>query len=240
MWHKRPPRRLESSSNVNLNFLFNSGKFYIMDNHRAASWCWLQEISTVSVYNFFHIDRHYDLLDHPIRVRQQVLDRNIDVSNLNLDEYLGLQEILRGGLEAKVFSWDNYIVNLLLIYPTLFNDKIFATHEESGENENYITRKINVNDIITEFENYLNEVDEHQLILNIDIDYFFQDLDGKYFEIFSDDDIEFICLIIDEYIDKIEVITIALSPECSGGWESAIRIAKIFSTYFELGFDINT
>ncbi len=159
---------------------------------------------------------------------------------MNLDEYLGLQEILRGGLEAKVFSWDNYIVNLLLIYPTLFNDKIFATHEESGENENYITRKINVNDIITEFENYLNEVDEHQLILNIDIDYFFQDLDGKYFEIFSDDDIEFICLIIDEYIDKIEVITIALSPECSGGWESAIRIAKIFSTYFELGFDINT
>lgn len=238
MWHKRPPSRLESSLDVHLNFLFNCGKFYIMDNHRAASWCWLQKISTASVYNFFHIDRHYDLVDHPIRVKEQVLDRNINVSNLNLGEYLGLEEILSGGLEAKVFSWDNYIVNLLLIYPTLFNDKLFATHGEDGENENYITREIDVNSVITELEDYLQEVEDCNLILNIDIDYFFQDLDGEYFEIFSDDDIEFLCLIIDEYIEKIEVITIALSPECCGGWENAIRIVKKITDYFGMDFNL--
>ena len=35
---------LKTSGCYNMNFLFNNGKFYIMDNHLAAAWCWLQKI----------------------------------------------------------------------------------------------------------------------------------------------------------------------------------------------------
>lgn len=34
---------LKTSGCYNMNFLFNNGKFYIMDNHLAAAWCWLQK-----------------------------------------------------------------------------------------------------------------------------------------------------------------------------------------------------
>ena len=55
---------LKTSGCYNMNFLFNNGKFYIMDNHLAAAWCWLQKIDTSKRYGLFHIDRHYDLLNN--------------------------------------------------------------------------------------------------------------------------------------------------------------------------------
>ena len=32
---------LKTSGCYNMNFLFNNGTFYIMDNNLAAAWCWL-------------------------------------------------------------------------------------------------------------------------------------------------------------------------------------------------------
>lgn len=55
---------LDRSGCYNMNFLFNNDKFYIMDNHLAAAWCWSQKIDTSKKYGLFHIDRHYDLLNN--------------------------------------------------------------------------------------------------------------------------------------------------------------------------------
>jgi UPF0489 domain len=44
------------------NFLWKSGDVYVMDNHRAALWCWLQHIAPEKKHSIFHIDRHYDTL----------------------------------------------------------------------------------------------------------------------------------------------------------------------------------
>lgn len=49
---------LKTSGCYNMNFLFNNGKFYIMDNHLAAAWCWLQKIDTSKRYGLFHCGRH--------------------------------------------------------------------------------------------------------------------------------------------------------------------------------------
>ena len=43
--------------------LWQNGNVYVMDNHRDAAWCWLQQCKTEELYNFMHIDQHYDLLD---------------------------------------------------------------------------------------------------------------------------------------------------------------------------------
>ena len=45
-----------------LNILFRSKNFYVMDNHGAALWTWLQHIDTNKKYNFIHIDKHDDTL----------------------------------------------------------------------------------------------------------------------------------------------------------------------------------
>ena len=56
--------KLGDSGCYDMNFLYNSGKFYFMDNHKAAAWCWSQKIDPSETCNFFHIDKHYDLLDN--------------------------------------------------------------------------------------------------------------------------------------------------------------------------------
>lgn len=55
---------LGTSGCANVNFLYKSDKFYIMDNHLCAIWCWNQMVKTDCHYGIFHIDRHYDLLDN--------------------------------------------------------------------------------------------------------------------------------------------------------------------------------
>ena len=42
---------------------WQNGNVYVMDNHRDAAWCWLQQCNLRDRYNFMHVDQHYDLLD---------------------------------------------------------------------------------------------------------------------------------------------------------------------------------
>ena len=44
------------------NSLCRSGNVYVMDNHRAALWCWLQELDLSKPHSLIHIDRHTDTL----------------------------------------------------------------------------------------------------------------------------------------------------------------------------------
>ena len=44
--------------------LWQNDKVYVMDNHRDAAWCWLQQCKDEEKYNFMHIDRHYDMGDY--------------------------------------------------------------------------------------------------------------------------------------------------------------------------------
>jgi len=43
-----------------LSFLWQEDKIYIMDNHRAALWCWIHSIRPNIKYSIFHIDAHHD------------------------------------------------------------------------------------------------------------------------------------------------------------------------------------
>ncbi|MFP9097729.1 UPF0489 family protein [Flavobacterium sp. RHBU_24] len=75
MWIVEKPEVLGESGSVATNFLYKSGKVYVMDNHRCASWCWLQEIDTDKEYNYLHIDRHYDLCESPEEVDAVVIEQ---------------------------------------------------------------------------------------------------------------------------------------------------------------------
>ena len=55
-----PFKGRNDSGACDLNFLWRSGSLYVMDNHRAASWCWLQHSGPEGNANVVHIDAHYD------------------------------------------------------------------------------------------------------------------------------------------------------------------------------------
>ena len=81
-------------------------------------------------------------------------------------------------------------------------------------------QNINCYDLNRSLEEALNNDDGELWIINLDIDYFFNN--GK--QIFSSEYINSVCSQINQVRKKIAIITIALSPECCGGWDNSIKV----------------
>lgn len=235
MWIKEPNFPLGVSHHDTLNFVFKHENIYVMDNHLAASWCWMDSIDVGTVHNLFHIDRHYDLLHFPNTVKTQIIDTGVQLNNLSLDEYIALRQPMQGSPDAALFRWDNYIGNLHLVYPKLFKLKYFATQNEGTVLDNFIDREYDFKDLPANLEYWMN-YDKGQWILNLDIDYFFSSSDDGIYQMLTDEYIIKLCKNINEARKHITVITICLSPECCGGWDISIEKAKLICEH--LGFEL--
>jgi len=51
-----PFKSKNSSFAFNTNLLVKEGNNYLMDNHRMALWCWIQELDLNKVYAMVHIE----------------------------------------------------------------------------------------------------------------------------------------------------------------------------------------
>lgn len=233
MWIKRN-KELGESLHEKVNILYKENNIYVMDNHLCAAWCWLDSINVSKSYNFIHIDRHYDLLGFPNTIKTEIIDKNIELENLTFDEYQNLKQCRNAGEKWPVFRWDNYIINLNIVFPKLFKTTYFATQHDGTPKENFIHREVEFLDLFTEMD-YWIEKDEGWIV-NIDIDYFFSRIDEKLIQIYSNDAIGAFAKVIKKCMPNIDVLTIALSPECCGGWEESLRIMEIFSETLEISF----
>src|SRR5436853_7864299 len=82
----------ENKSHIsNLNLLFVDGKSYVMDNHLAAGWCWLQTINLKNKYNLFHIDRHYDLMDLNDLEIEYLKQQNFYFKSISIEKLLEIK-----------------------------------------------------------------------------------------------------------------------------------------------------
>jgi hypothetical protein len=238
MWIKKYNADNYEYSHDELNFLFNQDKFYIMDNHLAAAWCWIQKISVSETYNLFHIDRHYDLLDFPQTVKTEIIDKKIEFHKLSIDDYLNLKQPMNGGSAAKMFRHDNYIGNLALIYPKLFNLGYFTTHKDGNSLPKLISYEPEIYDIDTNTK-YWIEKEKQKWIVNIDLDFFFKEnYDDEAYQFLTDTFILEVCKQIELCEKNISVITIALSPTFCKGIKNALSVLKIFTDYFKIDFKI--
>ena len=107
----------------NLNLLCKEKNIYVMDNHVAALWCWLQEIDLNEKYNILHIDAHYDTMSSRIDTWLEYLPDNL--KELDINDYLALKfydEDFRDGYE--IMRWDNYFP----IFHRLYKDNINSYH----------------------------------------------------------------------------------------------------------------
>lgn len=89
MWIRNLPADYQSrcSSHDNLIFLWKSDNVYVMDNHLADAWCWMQECDVDTRYNFMLIDRHNDLgTNTPFDIYRHIKDNQ----HLSIDEYTNL------------------------------------------------------------------------------------------------------------------------------------------------------
>ena len=250
MWIRNLPADYQNlrSGHDNLVFLWKTDKIYVMDNHLAAAWCWMQECGADTRYNFLHIDRHNDLGSNtPFDVYWHVKENQ----HLSLDEYTNLSWTNEGNLlQVKAFRWDNYITQCLYLFPKWFQDVAFSTRKPVGRRErekllgteihslsatellHFIDDKINVD----EDAKQLNEsVGKPSLkwIINLDLDYFFESFDDGCFQILTDDYIIALAKRLRGVRNRIQVLTIALSPECCGNWQNALHALHVFMEAYE-------
>lgn len=219
---------LGESGTYDTNFLFNQGKFYIMDNHLAAAWCWMQKVNLENEVGFFHIDRHYDLLNN---LSEEYITEQRRYFTGTFEEYMQVKDTTTGDYPAVRF--DNYIDIFRKLFPNVINKYYFATHDDGtylDEIDSYKPEIWELQDNIS----YWLERDASKWIVNIDLDYFFHERECIEFQMLTDEYIIQICKEIEKSIDKIDVVTIALSPNFCGGWKNSFKALKVITDFFEI------
>ena len=206
------------------NFLAASENIYVMDNHRLALWCWFQEIKKGERYNLFHIDAHPDLSESGLK------EFNHDLWSLSLDEY---RQAWQKEINSPLFRWDNYIEIFLQKYPECVGHTISATHHLGSTKD--LAEVVKPIDLVKRLDDLFSErlyLNDLPWIVNLDIDYFFSSQPQK-LALFSDEFVDAVAFALKKGLGNgmIRVLTIALSPECCGGWEKAesmlLRFQKI-------------
>lgn len=238
MWIKEPSDTFIESASQNVNFLFQNDNVFVMDNHLAAGWCWMSYLDTSFSYNLFHIDRHDDLLDDRAMLKTQIIDKKIDVTKLNFDEYCSLLNNTFDNF--KLFRWDNYIINTHILLPDFFSKKYFATHEECRENSDFVEIDVPFDDLIDNLPYWVNKYVENKWIINIDVDYFFGDVGSRTIQVFTDEYITEFAKAVKKSASNTAIITICLSPDCSIDWDNSVRVAKIICNELNVEFNLNS
>ncbi|MCK4293186.1 MAG: UPF0489 family protein [Planctomycetes bacterium] len=205
------------------NFLWRQQSVYIMDNHRAALWCWLKHRKQGRKYNLFHIDRHYDTLNASIGKRQS---QSLDLREISIGDYLAIDERTPSGA-FPLIRWDNYLSLFLELHGDSVEQCIFATHEEGDEPNCADWNKAPFWDIPDNLEFWLSQ-SSNKWIFNIDLDFFFCDYKGGYRRMLADEYANAIFDVVHKNCqnETITVLTIALSPGFCGGWEPAEHLCQ--------------
>ncbi len=204
----------------NQNFVWQHDNVYIMDNHRAALWCWVQHIMPREEVNLIHIDQHSDTLYSRIGTW---VDRCPDLWSIDLDEYLNFIHEISMGSGVPLFRWDNYASIFLEKHGHFIDTCIFATHNKGDKPRHRQVQYYDPWTVPANLEYWLNE-SKRLWICNIDLDYFvYRSFDDKQVELFSNDYfLELFTAVRNQTRHgTIKVLTICLSPECCGGWEMA-------------------
>jgi len=218
------------------DILYKKDNIYLMDNHRMAAWCWANHIDENEKYTIIHIDKHFDTLGNQITEWTNPIKNGL--KNLSLDEYDKIEYQKNEYERYKIFRFDNYIPIFHHYYSNLITDYVFYTHNEGDipkELKKHITHCPSHN-LFNDLFDCFSESNE-RLIINLDIDYFFCS-NPKYFIFFSDYAIKrLIENIIKLVTDKKNLLTIALSPDCCGGWENSLNFIRKYFAKYEIYID---
>lgn len=224
--------------------LWQNDNVYVMDNHRDAAWCWLQQCKADEHYNFMHIDQHYDLLDCYYSEALAIIESNPMMS------YKEFASLMRDDKDDnKLFRWDNYIRIMHELRPNWFNTNLFVTQEYgSADGEGWGHEKMEIQEtsplyllyaisqnMIEKWSGHLRTEHKHlKWIVNLDLDVFFCH-DYNHVRIFSDSFIREVARLLQKAMANIQALTIAISPDCLEGkrmkerWDNGFKVLRILA-----------
>jgi hypothetical protein len=233
-----PFRGRNHSGATQQNFLWRLGNVFVMDNHRAAMWCWLQCLDAHHPIGLLHINEHYDTLYSRMFEWLNALPPLDDVS---IETYLSLRFEI-GRESVPLIQWDNYLSLFLERYAARIQRSVFATHGVGDEPRVKNALKVEPQHLPGNIEFWMRSPTENWLV-NVDLDYFFCDQEGGRRLMFSDDYIEagFDALRRMRARGKIACLTICLSPdeELTSGWEQAEALCARLCAHLGVPFQLS-
>jgi hypothetical protein len=236
-----PFRGRGHSGIFDINFLWRCGRVYVMDNHRAAMWCWLRHIDPIKPHSLLHIDRHFDT--GAARLAQWLAHLPQSLSILTIDQYLDCSwDAMSDGNKSPVINWGNYLSLYLARYGEGVKRAIFATHRDGDEPNHDSVQHGETWELPENVSYWLDETGPRPWILNFDVDYCFWNDPEAPGEMFSDDYLQRVFRPLGERIENgtIGVATIALTPveDLTGGWgpseNVAARVLRMMGIEFSL------
>lgn len=233
----------------------NNFPIYIMDNHRAALWCWMQEIQqSDKKISLLHIDAHADLS------RKGLCDKDcfkkLKVNKVKIDEYLTLKHFgckNSSFIKKEIYSYENFLTFFIKMYESKLDINKTKLTKEISDTDDLSENLFNESGVdfiedlhlnkITKIQllDFLNE-DLNKLIIDLDMDYFFNRISNKIDYTFANEVFLLLKKLFDER--KILVLTIAWSPEylidsdkpkkqtTKNGWVSAQKLNDKFCKIF--------
>lgn len=230
-------RGSSNSSYVNFLYSYLDLNIYISDNHRIALWCWINFLKACNYgkYSLIRIDKHFDFRN----VKKEALDKFKN----NLKDLKDLNRFLDcshpSGKNIKLVLWDNYVYYDYNI--KLFKEIIFFSIQDK--------KYLELNDGKDEFDVYYKEDVEKlkdllsknkKIILDIDLDFFIdEDFSGDMvLKNISEKRARTYFELLYQFRNNIKLLTLALSPECCGGWDNSEKILKIFSEIFQVEIEL--
>lgn len=220
------------------NFLWQHENVYVMDNHRAAMWCWLREVEDAEVVGLLHIDEHYDTLYSRM---PEWLSNLPELRGMSIGDYLGLT--YRVGRDVlPVIQWDNYLSIFLERYPDQVGRFVFATLDVGDKPKLDDALHPRPWSLPSNLADWLQDTDL-RWIVNVDLDFFFcGDEHGNRRLMFSDEYIEAVFHTIRAHREagRVACLTLCLTPDedYTGGWAQAealcARACNILGVPFSL------
>jgi hypothetical protein len=233
-----PFRGRNYSGTYSVNFLWRYQGVYIMDNHRAALWCWLQHVDPLQPVSLLHVDRHYDTLYSRMGDWLSVLP---DLTGITIDEYLGLQSVPIAGTTHPLFRWDNFVSIFLEKWGHNLKHCCFATHGEGDKPRHPRFSEYDVWELPENLPYLFANSAKAPWICDIDLDYFFYSARAS----------EYRLLLSREYLHQIistvreaygrgdvKVVTISLSPEWCGGWLQSEQLCDVVCDLLGVPFQL--
>jgi len=239
-------RGRNESGRFTQNFLWKDNNVYIMDNHRAALWCWLQHVDIQQEYSILHIDRHYDNGNSVITPNKKNLP---NINKMTINEYLEMdyEPETRPERRMYIFGFDNYLTVFLENYYKIIGEKRFITQKDGNLQEgNEDIYQPEIHELLGNLDFWLSRYTNW--IVNLDLDIMFcaagklneDESDYLNIQFLSDKFISELGKILKNNIDngRIKVLTIALSPEYCCGWGESERILKLLLAQLQIEFEL--
>ncbi|MGD8617393.1 MAG: UPF0489 family protein [Gammaproteobacteria bacterium] len=221
-----PFRGRNGSLATKQNFLWRSQNIYIMDNHRAAFWCWLRHQNTNEMHSIVHIDAHYDTAAAGARTMDSVPG---DVAEKSFEDYLAISY---PDENIPVFRWDNYLSIYSKLYGNCLSECLFATHQ-IGSKPNFAYEEVTAAQLVPALQVRDLEIPQ---IINLDLDYFLSPDNDRIPKARRVEITRSLKAFYDANI--CSVMTICLSPECCGGWRRAEELCAEVCGTFNLPFTL--